>query len=39
MISGLTPEQRLAVSRARLAAALQDPLWLMLLQRVLNQVG
>lgn len=37
MISGLTPEQRLAASRVRLAAALQEPLWLMLLQRVLNQ--
>ncbi len=38
MISGLTPEQRLAASRVRLAAALQEPLWLMLLQRVLKQV-
>lgn len=29
----LTPAQRLAISRARLAQALQDPAWLILVQR------
>ena len=33
MSTPLTPEQRLANSRAQLAAALQEPAWLTLLQR------
>lgn len=37
MNSTLTPVQRLAVSRATLAEALRDPVWLMLMRRVLNE--
>ncbi len=33
----LTPTQRLAISRARLAQALRDPAWLLLLQRLLQE--
>jgi hypothetical protein len=33
----LTPSQRLAVSRARIAEALRDPVWLILLQRWLKE--
>ena len=36
MSSDSTPEQRLAISRARLADALRDPLWLILVQRWLQ---
>ncbi|MGV1045723.1 hypothetical protein [Limnohabitans sp.] len=36
MSSDLTPVQRLAISRARLAQALQDPAWLLLVQRWLQ---
>jgi hypothetical protein len=36
MSSDLTPAQRLAISRARLAQALQDPAWLLLVQRWLK---
>ncbi|WP_233254814.1 hypothetical protein [Limnohabitans sp. T6-5] len=36
MSTELTPAQRLAVSRARLADALRDPAWLILLQRWLQ---
>ncbi|MEY3671938.1 MAG: hypothetical protein RI904_1595 [Pseudomonadota bacterium] len=34
MSNSLTPIQRLAVSRATLAEALRDPLWVMVLRRV-----
>lgn len=37
MDSDMTPSQRLAVSRARLAQALRDPAWLLLLQRWLEE--
>ncbi len=33
MTASMTPEHRLAASRARLASALQEPAWLILLQR------
>lgn len=33
----LTPTQRLAVSRDRLAQALRDPAWLLLLRRWLQE--
>lgn len=36
MSSDLTPVQRLAISRARLASALRDPVWLILMQRWLQ---
>ncbi|MDP4622213.1 hypothetical protein [uncultured Limnohabitans sp.] len=36
MTPDLTPVQRLALSRARLAQALRDPTWLLLLQRLLE---
>lgn len=36
MSSELTPTQRLALSRAQLAQALRDPVWLLLLQRWLQ---
>lgn len=36
MSSELTPEQRLAISRARLADALRDPAWVILLERWLH---
>lgn len=36
MSSELTPTQRLAISRARLATALRDPTWLILVQRWLQ---
>jgi hypothetical protein len=36
MNSELTPIQRLAISRAQLAQALRDPVWLLLLQRWLQ---
>jgi hypothetical protein len=36
MSSDLTPAQRLAISRARLTQALQDPAWLILVQRWLQ---
>lgn len=36
MNSTLTPVQRLAVSRATLAEALRDPVWLILIRRLLN---
>lgn len=36
MSGDLTPAQRLAISRARLAQALQDPAWLILVQRWLQ---
>lgn len=36
MNGDLTPAQRLAISRARLAQALQDPAWLILVQRWLQ---
>ena len=36
MSGDLTPAQRLAISRARLAQALQDPAWLILVQRLLQ---
>jgi hypothetical protein len=32
----MTPAQRLAISRARIAQALSDPTWLILLQRLLK---
>lgn len=32
----MTPAQRLAISRARIAQALSDPAWLILLQRLLK---
>jgi hypothetical protein len=37
MSSGLNAEQRLAVSRALLVEALRDPVWLMLIQRLLKE--
>ena len=36
MSDALTPEQRLTLSRARLADALSNPFWLALLQRWLQ---
>jgi hypothetical protein len=33
MSAGVDPEHRLAASRARLAVALREPAWLILLQR------
>lgn len=33
MSANLTPAQRLAISRARLADALRDPFWLILVRR------
>lgn len=33
MSDDMTPAQRLAISRARLADALRDPVWLILLRR------
>jgi hypothetical protein len=36
MSKGLTPVQRLALTRASLAAALRDPLWLILLEKLLD---
>ena len=36
MSSDSTPEQRLAISRARLADALRDPVWLILVKRWLQ---
>ncbi len=36
MSAHLTPAQRLAISRALLADALQDPAWLILVQRWLK---
>jgi hypothetical protein len=33
MTASMTPEHRLAASRARLASALREPAWLILLQR------
>jgi hypothetical protein len=36
MSAELTPLQRLAISRSQLAHALRDPVWLMLLQRLLK---
>lgn len=36
MTERMTPAQRLAISRARLADALQDPAWLILVQRWLK---
>ena len=33
MTASMTPEHRLAASRERLASALQEPAWLILLQR------
>lgn len=36
MSNGLTPVQRLAMTRASLAAALRDPLWLILLEKLLD---
>jgi hypothetical protein len=33
----LTPTQRLAISRVRVAQALRDPAWLLLLQRWLKE--
>jgi len=36
MSSDLNPVQRLAISRARLANALRDPVWLLLVQRWLQ---
>ena len=36
MTSDPTPEQRLAISRARLADALRDPIWMVLLHRWLQ---
>jgi hypothetical protein len=36
MSDALPPAQRLALSRARLASALSEPLWQMLLQRCLQ---
>ncbi len=36
MTSDPTPEQRLAISRARLADALRDPVWMVLLHRWLQ---
>jgi hypothetical protein len=32
----MTPAQRLAISRARIAQVLSDPAWLILLQRLLK---
>jgi hypothetical protein len=37
MKSAVTPTQRLAVSRALLANALRDPVWLILMRRLLNE--
>ena len=37
MSAELTPLQRLAISRSQLANALRDPVWLMLLQRLLKE--
>lgn len=37
MSTGLTPAQRLAVSRAMLADALRDPAWLILMRRLLSE--
>lgn len=37
MNSTLTPAQRLMVSRAMLAKAMREPVWLMLMRRVLNE--
>jgi hypothetical protein len=37
MSSGLNAQQRLAVSRAKLAQALRDPVWLILVQRLLKE--
>jgi hypothetical protein len=37
MSAELTPLQRLAVSRSQLAHALRDPVWLLLLQRLLKE--
>ena len=37
MSTGLTPTQRLAVSRAMLADALRDPAWLILMRRLLSE--
>ncbi|WP_158270522.1 hypothetical protein [Limnohabitans sp. Jir72] len=36
MNADLTPVQRLAISRARLADSVHDPIWLILLQRWLQ---
>ena len=36
MSSELTPAQRLAISRARLAQALREPMWLLLMERWLH---
>ena len=36
MSKGLTPVQRLAMTRASLVAALRDPLWLILLEKLLD---
>ena len=36
MSKGLTPVQRLALTRASLAAALRDLLWLILLEKLLD---
>ena len=35
MSTELTPEQRLAISRSRLAESLREPMWLLLMQIVL----
>lgn len=37
MNHSLSPVQRLAVSRTLLAVALRDPVWLILLQRLLKE--
>lgn len=39
MNSTLTPVQRLAVSRTMLAKAMREPVWLMLMRRVLNETA
>lgn len=36
MSKSLSPVQRLAITRASLVAALRDPLWLILLEKLLD---
>lgn len=37
MATELTPVQRLAISRSQMALALHDPVWLLLLHRLLKE--
>lgn len=37
MATELTPVQRLAISRSQMALALRDPVWLLLLHRLLKE--